>query len=110
MLPFTQIQHGVEAPILVDLRLAGLVEAWASGCTWEELMTDCRCVRAWLDAEMSLEGCTGLVEAWASGCTWEELMTDFRCVRAWLRKPLALVVDCCHFVLAAAASGWIDCS
>lgn len=26
----------------MDLRLAGLVEAWASGCTWEELMTDCR--------------------------------------------------------------------
>lgn len=42
--PPPQIQHGVEAPILVDLRLAGLVEAWASGCTWEELMTDCRWV------------------------------------------------------------------
>ncbi|KAL4443480.1 hypothetical protein ABPG75_011217 [Micractinium tetrahymenae] len=36
-----QIRHGVEAPIAVDLRLAGLVEGWASGCSWEELMRDC---------------------------------------------------------------------
>lgn len=25
----------------MDLRLAGLVEAWASGCSWEEVMRDC---------------------------------------------------------------------
>jgi superfamily II RNA helicase len=25
----------------VDLRLAGLVEAWAAGCSWEEIMQDC---------------------------------------------------------------------
>lgn len=29
------------ASLNVDLRLAGLVEAWAAGCTWEQLMTDC---------------------------------------------------------------------
>lgn len=32
-----QIRHSVEAPLSVDLRLAGLVEAWASGCSWEEV-------------------------------------------------------------------------
>ncbi|PSC72530.1 DEAD-box ATP-dependent RNA helicase chloroplastic isoform B [Micractinium conductrix] len=36
-----QIRHSVQSPIAVDLRLAGLVEAWASGCSWEEVMQDC---------------------------------------------------------------------
>ncbi|KAI3428051.1 hypothetical protein D9Q98_006436 [Chlorella vulgaris] len=36
-----QARHNVVAPISVDLRLAGLVEAWAAGCSWEELMKDC---------------------------------------------------------------------
>lgn len=31
----------MNAPLSVDLRLAGLVEAWASGCSWEEVMKDC---------------------------------------------------------------------
>jgi hypothetical protein len=33
-----QARHNVVAPISVDLRLSGLVEAWAAGCSWEELM------------------------------------------------------------------------
>lgn len=36
-----QARHGVLASLSVDLRLAGLVEAWAAGCTWDQLMTDC---------------------------------------------------------------------
>jgi hypothetical protein len=33
-----QAARGVDCPIPVDLRLAGLVEAWAAGCSWEEIM------------------------------------------------------------------------
>lgn len=36
-----QMRAGVEIPIAVDLRLAGLVEAWASGASWEQVMSDC---------------------------------------------------------------------
>ncbi len=32
-----QVRHNIDAPT-VDLRLAGLVEAWAAGCTWEQVM------------------------------------------------------------------------
>lgn len=36
-----QIKAGVDMPIAIDLRLAGLVEAWASGASWSQLMGDC---------------------------------------------------------------------
>ena len=36
-----QIKAGVDMPIAIDLRLAGLVEAWASGANWSQLMGDC---------------------------------------------------------------------
>ena len=36
-----QVQAGVDAPLPIDLRLAGLVEAWAAGCEWGEVMADC---------------------------------------------------------------------
>ena len=36
-----QVRRGVDAAIGVDLRLSGLVEAWASGVSWEQLMADC---------------------------------------------------------------------
>ena len=32
-----QLHAGVAVPIPVDLRMAGVVEAWASGCAWEEV-------------------------------------------------------------------------
>ncbi|BDA41503.1 probable helicase HelY [Coccomyxa sp. Obi] len=36
-----QVQADIAAPLSVDLRLSGVVEAWASGSTWEQTMTDC---------------------------------------------------------------------
>ncbi|KAK9820466.1 hypothetical protein WJX72_010660 [[Myrmecia] bisecta] len=36
-----QISHGMEASLAVDLRLAGVVEAWAAGGTWAQIMEDC---------------------------------------------------------------------
>lgn len=36
-----QLRHGVSASLAVDLRLSGLVEAWASGASWEQAMADC---------------------------------------------------------------------
>ena len=36
-----QFQVGLDVPLLVDLRLAGLVEAWASGASWQEITEDC---------------------------------------------------------------------
>lgn len=36
-----QNEHGVTIPCDLDDQLAGLVEAWASGVTWKELMVDC---------------------------------------------------------------------
>lgn len=36
-----QYQAGLDVPLAVDLRLAGLVEAWASGASWQEITQDC---------------------------------------------------------------------
>ncbi|CAK9235184.1 unnamed protein product [Sphagnum troendelagicum] len=36
-----QTRHGVQIPIEVDTQFAGLVEAWAAGVTWKELMSQC---------------------------------------------------------------------
>ncbi|KAK9908752.1 hypothetical protein WJX75_002337 [Coccomyxa subellipsoidea] len=36
-----QMQADIAAPLSVDLRLSGVVEAWAAGSTWEQTMTDC---------------------------------------------------------------------
>ncbi|KAL2628546.1 hypothetical protein R1flu_013232 [Riccia fluitans] len=36
-----QAEHGVYIPCLMDIQFAGMVEAWAAGVTWKELMTDC---------------------------------------------------------------------
>lgn len=36
-----QAEHGVYIPCLIDIQFAGMVEAWAAGVTWKELMTDC---------------------------------------------------------------------
>ncbi|KAK9821280.1 hypothetical protein WJX74_008477 [Apatococcus lobatus] len=36
-----QMAHGLEIPLAVDLRLAGLVEAWANGAAWKQIMQDC---------------------------------------------------------------------
>ena len=36
-----QMAAGVDAPLGVDLRLAGVVEAWASGASWTEVTADC---------------------------------------------------------------------
>lgn len=36
-----QVAAGVEAPLPIDLRLAGIVEAWASGAEWSAVMADC---------------------------------------------------------------------
>lgn len=41
----SQIRHGVDAPLSVDLRMAGLVEAWASGVAWEEVRPPPRWLR-----------------------------------------------------------------
>lgn len=36
-----QEKHGVELPCGLDCQFAGMVEAWASGLSWRELMMDC---------------------------------------------------------------------
>ncbi|GAV72654.1 DEAD domain-containing protein/Helicase_C domain-containing protein/DSHCT domain-containing protein [Cephalotus follicularis] len=36
-----QEKHGVEIPCSLDSQFSGMVEAWASGLTWRELMMDC---------------------------------------------------------------------
>ncbi|KAL3699154.1 hypothetical protein R1sor_017176 [Riccia sorocarpa] len=36
-----QAEHGVYIPCLMDIQFAGMLEAWAAGVTWKELMTDC---------------------------------------------------------------------
>ncbi|GAB4818573.1 hypothetical protein N2152v2_005619 [Parachlorella kessleri] len=36
-----QLRAGLDIPVAVDLRMAGVVEAWASGCNWSEVMMDC---------------------------------------------------------------------
>ncbi|KAF5746653.1 DEAD-box ATP-dependent RNA helicase ISE2 chloroplastic [Tripterygium wilfordii] len=40
---FIQLQdkHGVEIPCCLDSQFSGMVEAWASGLTWKEMMMDC---------------------------------------------------------------------
>ncbi|XWS34892.1 hypothetical protein CRYUN_Cryun21dG0076000 [Craigia yunnanensis] len=40
---FLQLQekHGVEIPCCLDSQFSGMVEAWASGLSWRELMMDC---------------------------------------------------------------------
>ncbi|RAL53225.1 hypothetical protein DM860_006897 [Cuscuta australis] len=36
-----QEKHGVNIPCCLDSQFAGMVEAWASGLTWREMMMDC---------------------------------------------------------------------
>ncbi|KAK9815169.1 hypothetical protein WJX73_009621 [Symbiochloris irregularis] len=36
-----QAEAGLNFPVEVDLRLAGIVEAWAAGSTWSQVMSDC---------------------------------------------------------------------
>ncbi|XP_057774743.1 DExH-box ATP-dependent RNA helicase DExH15 chloroplastic isoform X2 [Salvia miltiorrhiza] len=36
-----QEKHGVKIPCCLDSQFAGMVEAWASGLTWREIMMDC---------------------------------------------------------------------
>lgn len=36
-----QEKHGVEIPCCLDSQFSGMVEAWASGLTWKEIMMDC---------------------------------------------------------------------
>lgn len=36
-----QEKHGVEIPCCLDSQFSGMVEAWASGLTWREMMMDC---------------------------------------------------------------------
>ncbi|CAA0834735.1 DEAD-box ATP-dependent RNA helicase ISE2-chloroplastic [Striga hermonthica] len=36
-----QEKHGVQIPCCLDSQFAGMVEAWASGLTWREIMMDC---------------------------------------------------------------------
>ncbi|XP_020520261.1 DExH-box ATP-dependent RNA helicase DExH15 chloroplastic isoform X2 [Amborella trichopoda] len=36
-----QAKHGVEIPCELDDQFSGMVEAWASGLTWREIMMDC---------------------------------------------------------------------
>ncbi|GLT86371.1 hypothetical protein SLE2022_045140 [Rubroshorea leprosula] len=36
-----QEKHGVEIPCCLDSQFSGMVEAWASGLSWRELMMDC---------------------------------------------------------------------
>ncbi|KAL6013399.1 DExH-box ATP-dependent RNA helicase DExH15 chloroplastic [Asimina triloba] len=40
---FLQLQekHGVDVPCELDSQFSGMVEAWASGLTWREIMMDC---------------------------------------------------------------------
>ncbi|KAL0028996.1 hypothetical protein WJX77_010606 [Trebouxia sp. C0004] len=35
-----QVQHGIQAPLSIDLRLAGIIEAWAAGSSWTDVMKD----------------------------------------------------------------------
>ncbi|KAL0037105.1 hypothetical protein WJX79_000589 [Trebouxia sp. C0005] len=35
-----QAQHGIQAPLSMDLRLAGIIEAWAAGSSWTDIMKD----------------------------------------------------------------------
>lgn len=37
----TQVEAGVDMPVAIDIRLAGVVEAWASGIGWNEVTADC---------------------------------------------------------------------
>ncbi|XP_010044671.3 DExH-box ATP-dependent RNA helicase DExH15 chloroplastic [Eucalyptus grandis] len=36
-----QEKHGVQIPCCLDSQFSGMVEAWASGLTWKEIMMDC---------------------------------------------------------------------
>lgn len=36
-----QEKHGVKIPCCLDSQFSGMVEAWASGLTWKEIMLDC---------------------------------------------------------------------
>lgn len=36
-----QEKHGVDIPCCLDSQFSGMVEAWASGLTWREIMMDC---------------------------------------------------------------------
>ncbi|KAL7091558.1 hypothetical protein ACP275_12G113200 [Erythranthe tilingii] len=36
-----QEKHGVKIPCCLDRQFSGMVEAWASGLTWREIMMDC---------------------------------------------------------------------
>lgn len=36
-----QEKHGVDIPCCLDSQFSGMVEAWASGLTWREMMMDC---------------------------------------------------------------------
>ncbi|KAK2994386.1 hypothetical protein RJ640_029501 [Escallonia rubra] len=36
-----QEKHGVKIPCCLDAQFSGMVEAWASGLTWREIMMDC---------------------------------------------------------------------
>ncbi|KAI3467444.1 hypothetical protein Pfo_024107 [Paulownia fortunei] len=36
-----QEKHGVKIPCCLDSQFSGMVEAWASGLTWKEIMMDC---------------------------------------------------------------------
>ncbi|CAA7409772.1 unnamed protein product [Spirodela intermedia] len=36
-----QDKHGVQIPCVLDAQFSGMVEAWASGLTWKEIMMDC---------------------------------------------------------------------
>ncbi|KAK4429909.1 DExH-box ATP-dependent RNA helicase DExH15 chloroplastic [Sesamum alatum] len=36
-----QEKHGVKIPCCLDSQFSGMVEAWASGLTWREIMMDC---------------------------------------------------------------------
>ncbi|KAF7850403.1 hypothetical protein BT93_L5536 [Corymbia citriodora subsp. variegata] len=36
-----QEKHGVQIPCCLDSQFSGMVEAWASGLTWREIMMDC---------------------------------------------------------------------
>lgn len=38
---YLQEKHGVTTPCCLDSQFSGMVEAWASGLTWREMMMDC---------------------------------------------------------------------